>query len=147
MNKLVTVVVAGLVLAACAPSAEPADSSVAQTTPAAETTVAETIPPTTAVPDTTAPVDSTSPPDETAGASINIAGSSFGGPVTVSVGETVEVTNTDAIPHTWTSEGGVFASGTLAQGDTFSFTFEEAGTYPFICSIHPSMTGTITVEG
>lgn len=146
MKKFVTVIVAGLLLAACA-AEDSGDTTIAPTTPAPETTVAETTPPTTAAPATTASADTTTPPDDSAGAEITIAGSSFGGPVTVSVGETVEVTNTDAIPHTWTSETGVFNSGSLGQGDSFSFTFEEAGTYPFICSIHPSMTGTVTVEG
>jgi plastocyanin len=41
----------------------------------------------------------------------------------------------------------VFDSGTLAQGETFEFTFEEAGEFDFFCSVHPDMTGTITVEG
>ena len=144
MKKLVTVILAGLILATCAESADPADSTAA---PVVDTTVAETTPPTTSAPATTTAPETTTAADDGAGARITISGSSFGGPVTVSVGEAVEVTNNDALPHTWTSEDGVFNSGTLSEGDTFSFTFEEAGSYPFICSIHPNMTGTVNVEG
>jgi hypothetical protein len=34
---------------------------------------------------------------------------------------------------------------TLSQGQTWSYTFSKAGTYSYICSIHPNMTGSITV--
>jgi plastocyanin len=66
----------------------------------------------------------------------------------VSVGETVNWTNDeDGVGHTTTSDDGVWQSGTLNPGDTFEHTFEEAGTFTYFCSIHPSMTATITVEG
>jgi plastocyanin len=35
----------------------------------------------------------------------------------------------------------------LSSGATFEFTFDEPGTYPYFCSIHPSMTGTVEVTG
>jgi len=67
--------------------------------------------------------------------------------VTISVGDTVRWTNNDgAISYTATSTTGVFDSGTLGNGQQFSFTFTQAGIYPYHCSIHPSMTGTITVD-
>ena len=45
------------------------------------------------------------------------------------------------------ADNGEFDSGTLAQGDEFSETFGTAGTFAYHCTIHPSMTGTVTVEG
>lgn len=80
-------------------------------------------------------------------ATITIQDFSFVGSPTVAVGETVEVVNEDGPNHTWTAEDGTFDSGTLSSGDTFSFTFEEAGEYAFFCAIHPGMTGSLTVEG
>lgn len=145
MKKTVTVIAAGLLLAACAGS-ESTETTADATVPA-ETTVATAAPTTT--PETT-PAETTPPdtaaPDEPA-ATINISGSTFGSSPTVSVGDEVEVINNDAIPHTWTSSDGEWDSGSLGQGDTFSFTFEEPGEYPFVCLIHPSMSGTVTVEG
>ena len=93
--------------------------------------------------------DPTSPPADGGGASaeITIADFSFSGDDTVSVGDTVEVTNNDSVGHTWTAVDETFHSGTLASGDSFEFTFEEAGEFDYFCQIHPDMTGTITVEG
>ncbi len=67
--------------------------------------------------------------------------------VSVSVGDTVTWTNNDAgIPHTATSDApGVFDSGTLNTGGTYAKTFTEAGTFPYHCNIHPTMTGTVVV--
>ncbi len=39
-----------------------------------------------------------------------------------------------------------YDSGRLSTGDTFSYTFEQNGTYEYYCSAHPSMTATIIVE-
>jgi len=39
-----------------------------------------------------------------------------------------------------------YASGTLATGDSFTFTFDEPGTYTYFCELHPQMTGTIVVS-
>lgn len=64
----------------------------------------------------------------------------------VEVGTTVRWTNNDAAPHTSTSDGGVWNSGTLSQGETFQYTFEAEGEYPYHCDIHPAMTATVTVN-
>lgn len=66
--------------------------------------------------------------------------------VTISTGDSVNWTNNDSFSHTVTSDTGAFDSGTLAPGDTFALEFTTAGTYEYHCSLHPSMTGTITVE-
>ncbi|MGH8951670.1 MAG: cupredoxin domain-containing protein [Acidimicrobiia bacterium] len=67
--------------------------------------------------------------------------------VTVAVGTTVTWENAETgIGHTATSDEDVWTSGTLNEGDEFSFTFDEAGTFAYFCTIHPDMTGTIVVE-
>ncbi len=66
--------------------------------------------------------------------------------ITINVGDTVTWRNTDDVPHTSTSDDGVWDSGALAPGEEFSFTFEEAGTFPYFCEFHPGMEGTVVVQ-
>lgn len=66
---------------------------------------------------------------------------------TFKVGQTVTVTNKDTAPHTWTSSEGGFDTGTLQPGESGTVTLSKAGTFKVICTLHPSMTGTITVQG
>jgi plastocyanin len=67
--------------------------------------------------------------------------------VTVPTGTTVAWTNEDAVPHTVTSTDGAFDSGIFDPGGSFSFTFNEPGSFPYICQLHPQMQGTVTAEG
>lgn len=65
--------------------------------------------------------------------------------VTVTAGSTVEWDFEDgATPHTVTADDGSFGSQTLSSG-TFRHTFTTPGTVAYHCSIHASMTGTVTV--
>jgi plastocyanin len=66
----------------------------------------------------------------------------------VKVGDTVEWDWVDPEqPHTVTADDGTFDSGApQSKGSVFKFTFTRAGTYPYKCQIHPSMTGKITVQ-
>ena len=73
--------------------------------------------------------------------------------ITINVGDTVQWNNSDDMPHTMTSgilkEGGpdgVFDSGLKMKGDTYEFTFNDAGTYGYFCQVHPWMTGSVTVN-
>ncbi len=66
--------------------------------------------------------------------------------LTVKPGTTVTWTNRDDIPHTATSTEKKFASPVLDTDQSFSFRFQEPGSYPYFCKIHPTMTGTIVVE-
>ena len=68
--------------------------------------------------------------------------------LTVPAGTTVTWTNEDSSPHAIQddSELGAEEGPELAQGDTFQLTYDEPGTYPYICGIHNYMTGTVTVE-
>jgi plastocyanin len=65
--------------------------------------------------------------------------------ISVDVGETVSWRNIGTAPHTVTATTGEFDSGFLTTGDVFSHTFAQAGVYTFLCTIHPSMTGTVRV--
>src|SRR5579871_2255207 len=67
-------------------------------------------------------------------------------PITVSRGGTVMWVNNDSISHTSTSDTNVWNSGTIAPGASFSMTFPTAGTFPYHCTIHPNMVGTVTVQ-
>jgi plastocyanin len=66
-------------------------------------------------------------------------------PVEVKVGETVTWINDDSGRHTVTSKDGVFDSGMMGKGQSFSFTFDKAGEYLYFCEPHPSMVGTVVV--
>jgi plastocyanin len=68
--------------------------------------------------------------------------------VTAKAGDTITWTNNDSTGHTVTVDNQPACdTGTIAPGSTGSITFSVAGTYPFHCSIHSSMKGTITVSG
>lgn len=66
--------------------------------------------------------------------------------LTVPVGATVTWTQTGNAPHTVTAAGGAFSSKSLDKGQTFAFTFAQAGEFAYRCEIHPAMTGTITAQ-
>ena len=71
--------------------------------------------------------------------------------VTVKKGGTVTWTNDESVPHDVTKEDGPgpdFSSGNgnLQQGDTYKQTFKEAGEVNYVCTVHPNMKGTVTVE-
>ena len=66
--------------------------------------------------------------------------------LTVSAGSTVTWANMDDEPHTVVSNTGLFRSAAMDTNESFSFKFEQPGTYHFTCSIHPRMVGTIIVQ-
>ncbi len=68
--------------------------------------------------------------------------------IEISVGDTITWTNNDSAPHTATQRptGTGFQSGTLNQGDSFSHTFDEAGTYEYSCEFHGNMAGLVVVS-
>jgi plastocyanin len=68
-------------------------------------------------------------------------------PGTIEVARRTRVrwTNQGGVSHTSTSTNGMWDSGTLAPGDSFSRVFRRAGTFTYACSIHVDMTGTVVV--
>jgi plastocyanin len=67
-------------------------------------------------------------------------------PITIAVGGTVIWMNNDTTTHTATANGGAFDTGSIAPGASVSKTFGSAGSFPYHCTIHPGMVGTITVQ-
>lgn len=66
--------------------------------------------------------------------------------LTVPAGTTVTWTNKDEVPHSVVSSDKRFTqSGGLDTGDTYSYTFKDAGSYEYFCSLHPFMKGKIVV--
>jgi amicyanin len=66
--------------------------------------------------------------------------------ITVAAGTTITWVNRDDVPHTVVSTDKKFKSKAMDTDDQFSFTFTDAGTYNYFCSVHPIMTGKIIVK-
>jgi len=83
---------------------------------------------------------------------VSVRDSSFSpGTLTISVGTTVTWTNNGSAVHTVTSgdrgnPSGLFDSGDMNNGNTFQFTFNNTGTFPYHCIYHNGMNGTIIVQ-
>jgi plastocyanin len=67
------------------------------------------------------------------------------GSILAQAGDTVTWTNTGSTPHTVTADDGSVDSGPLAPGASFSHTFPTAGLFTYHCTIHPQMTGAVTI--
>ncbi|GAC1334202.1 MAG: hypothetical protein NVSMB22_26550 [Chloroflexota bacterium] len=66
--------------------------------------------------------------------------------LTVVVGATVTWTNTDAAPHTATSDDGRWTTKLLQTNQSGSVTFNAVGTFSYHCTVHPLMKATIIVQ-
>jgi len=136
---------------------------------AESSTSSESTPPTAAAPvasPSTASGNETNQTSTAAGPSVTLnipEGASVQGnpayepdPLTITAGDTVEVSNQDTVPHTVTSGTGpedaesgsqfdtsIIDAGATAQVDTASL---AAGDYPYYCSVHPYMLGTLKVS-
>ena len=86
------------------------------------------------------------PPMKPAGTTVAISGFAFK-PATLktTVGKTVTWRNADAAPHTATASQ--FSSPQLAKGGSYKRRFTRAGTYTYLCALHPGMKGKIVVGG
>jgi plastocyanin len=77
---------------------------------------------------------------------ITIKDFSFTTPDSVSPGATVTVDNEDGTAHTVTSDEGDAFDDAASEGTSTFTAPTEPGSYPFHCSIHPSMHGTLVVK-
>jgi plastocyanin len=67
--------------------------------------------------------------------------------IEVKTGQTVEWANDDLTPHTVTSQGaGDLNSGSIDAGSSWRHTFTQAGSFPYYCTFHPEMKGTVIVK-
>ena len=83
-----------------------------------------------------------------AGATVTIENFSFS-PATlnVKVGTKVTFIQKDSTPHNATAtDAGGFKTPTMTQGKSYTVTFTKPGTYPYICTIHQYMKGTVVVS-
>jgi plastocyanin len=148
MRRLAVVALMGMAVTLAACSSGGSATSTTATTGASST-------PTTGA-STTATTGASSAPTTTAGSAgggasgstITIKNFAFSpASVTVAPGATVTVTNKDQVAHTITAMDGKFNTGDIAAGSSKTFTAPNtAGKYPYICSIHQYMTGTLTVS-
>jgi len=65
--------------------------------------------------------------------------------VVIGVNNTITWTNTDTVPHTVTSTTGLFDSGIIDRGMSWTFTFTSPGTFDYYCTLHPWMKGKVIV--
>jgi plastocyanin len=95
----------------------------------------------------TTAADSNATPAASSADTISIKDSAFTpNNLEVAVGTTVTWINNDTTQHTVTSDTNLFDSGPIDPGNKFTYTFTQAGTFAFHCTIQTSMTGTITVQ-
>lgn len=65
--------------------------------------------------------------------------------LTVKAGDTVVWVNKDPFPHTATAQNRSFDSGEIASGKSWKFRAKTAGTFDYVCKLHPTMRGTLVV--
>lgn len=126
-----------LVLAACGGGTTQEPTSAAGTPPPAATAEATTA--------GEAPcMDSTDPTDVSAAAEGNAW---VPAAISANVGDVITWANADSVPHAvGLDDGSCAMTGTIGGGQTKSLVFSEAGSFPFHCTVHPSMKGTITIS-
>jgi plastocyanin len=92
------------------------------------------------------PTSATDSPAAAAGDAVTIDNFAFApATLTVKAGTTVTWTNRDEEPHTVAATDGSFHSPGMGTGATYSHAFPSAGKFDYVCSIHPSMHGTVVV--
>ena len=117
-----------LLLTACDPSATPAAMSAPPTQP---------------------PAVASQPPGAVSGNTVKVKIADFSfdpATITIKVGTNIKWTNLDSAAHTVAADDNSWTSARLKQGDTYTHTFDQAGTCPYHCSLHSSMKATIIVQ-
>ena len=78
---------------------------------------------------------------------VTIDGFEFRPPAaTVKAGDDVIWRNADPVPHTATAKDAGLDSGSINAGGTYRFIAKRKGRFDYICTLHPTMKGTLIVE-
>lgn len=78
---------------------------------------------------------------------LTIEGTTFGpADLTVNTGDSIVWVNKDPYPHTASSKDGGFDSREIAPDKSWKYTAKQTGDFAYVCSIHPSMKGTLHVK-
>jgi len=93
-----------------------------------------------------APPTAVAPPPAPVIEAVAIAGFAYSRAVTIPRGSTVVWTNSDSVQHDVQASDGSFHSALLSTAATFSHRFDQPGVFPYMCSVHPFMTQTVTVQ-
>jgi LPXTG-motif cell wall-anchored protein len=140
------------------PEQAPAEPAPAEPAPAAQAEPAEPAPaepaPAPAEPEPQVLADERAEPSDSqpkaraaADTSVTVSDFTFSpGTVTIDQGDTVTWVNNGPTPHSATSSNGAFDTGIYPKGQSRSHTFNEAGTFAYICTPHPYMKGTVVVR-
>lgn len=76
-----------------------------------------------------------------------VSNNTWSQPVNAKVGDVITWSNSDGVPHKVAlDDGSCQMSDNIPGGGSKSLVFTVAGTYPFHCTVHPSMKGTITIS-
>ncbi|MCV7229372.1 cupredoxin domain-containing protein [Mycolicibacterium komossense] len=146
---MLTTLSAALVLAGCSTTtAATAPPSLTLVTQSGATPGMQGMSSMTGMPEMTAPSGAAADAPAPAGPNaLNINNFAFApATLTIPVGTTVTWTNKDEEPHTVVSnDGTTFHSPGMGINGTFTFTFTNAGTFDYVCSIHPFMHGSVVV--
>ncbi len=78
---------------------------------------------------------------------VSMAGSSFEpDAVTIEVGQSITWVNQDSVSHNAVADDGSWKTDIFGAGESRVVTFDTPSTYPYACTLHPGMTGTVTVQ-
>ena len=78
---------------------------------------------------------------------VGVANNAWQQPINAKVGDVITWTNSDSVPHKVAlDDGSCQMSSNIPGGGSKSLAFSVAGTFPFHCSVHSFMKGTITIS-
>lgn len=66
--------------------------------------------------------------------------------VTVAAGGSITWVNEDSVSHNAVAEDGSWKTEIFGGGNSVTLTFDTPGTYPYVCTLHPKMIGTVIVK-